>query len=166
MQLFLSLGDATLAQVALAGVDDALEQVGLPPVVPRVEALAQRARVGYLNGSDERSGHTEDAVHEGVGDADGRGLGVGGGAFRVLAHRCRGVRGVGRRLGIHGALYMCTVKSYFCIIAFFGTGSSPVPPGVQLASRTALFLRSHALNVRPLRRLMGSPVMGCSKLKV
>ena len=134
--------------------------------MPRVEALAQRARVRHLNGSDECSGYAKDAVHKSVGDTDGCGLGVGGGAFRVLTHGCRGVRGVGRRLGIHGALYMCAVKSYFCIIAFFGTGSFPVPPGVQLASRTALFLLSHALNARPLCRLMGSPVMGCSKLKV
>ena len=86
MQLFLCGSNIAFAQVTLTGINHTVQQVRLPPVVPSVQALAQRARVGHLNRTDEGAGNTEDAVHEGVGDAAGCGSGVRGGALGVLAH--------------------------------------------------------------------------------
>ena len=86
VQLLLGGSNIALAQVTLTGINHTVQQVRLPPVVPSVQALAQRARVGNLNRTDEGAGNTEDAVHEGVGDAVGCGNGVRGGALGVLAH--------------------------------------------------------------------------------
>ena len=102
VQLLLGGSNIAFAQVTLTGINHTVQQVRLPPVVPSVQALAQRARVGNLNRTDEGAGNTEDAVHEGVGDAVGCGSGVRGGALGVLAHRLQRLLVVGRRLGIHG----------------------------------------------------------------
>ena len=102
MQLFLGGSNITLTQVTLTGINHTVQQVRLPPVMPNVQALAQRARIGHLHRTDEGAGHAEDAVHEGVGDAVGGGSGVRGGALGVLANRLQRLLVVGRRLGIHG----------------------------------------------------------------
>ena len=102
MQLFLGGSNIALAQVTLTGVNHTVQQVRLPPVVPNAQTLAQRARIGHLHRTDEGAGHAEDAVHEGVGDADGCGSGMRGGALGVLANRLQRLLVVGRRLGIHG----------------------------------------------------------------
>ena len=102
MQLLLGGSNIAFAQVTLTGINHTVQQVRLPPVVPSVQALAQRARVGHLHRTNEGAGNTEDAVHEGVGDAVGCGSGVRGGALGVLAHRLQRLLVVGRRLGIHG----------------------------------------------------------------
>ena len=64
MQLLLGGSNIALAQVTLTGINYAVQQVRLPPVVPSAQTLAQRARVGNLYRTDEGAGNTEDAVHE------------------------------------------------------------------------------------------------------
>ena len=102
MQLFLGGSHIALTQVTLTGINHAVQQVRLPPVVPSAQTLAQRARVGNLHRTDEGTGNTEDAVHEGVGDAVGCGSSVRGGALGVLANRLQRLLVVGRRLEFHG----------------------------------------------------------------
>ena len=102
MQLLLCGSNIALAQVTLTGINHTVQQVRLPPVVPSVQALAQRARVGHLHRTNEGAGNAKNTVHEGVGDAGGCGSGMRGGALGVLANRLQRLRVVGRRLGIHG----------------------------------------------------------------
>ena len=102
VQLLLGGSNIAFAQVTLTGINHAVQQVRLPPVMPNVQALAQRARIRHLYRTDEGAGHAEDAMHKGIGDADGCGSGMRGGALGVLAHRLQRLLVVGRRLGIHG----------------------------------------------------------------
>ena len=102
VQLLLGGSNIAFAQVTLTGINHTVQQVRLPPVVPSVQALAQRARVGHLHRTNEGAGNAKNTVHEGVGDAGGCGSGMRGGALGVLANRLQRLRVVGRRLGIHG----------------------------------------------------------------